>query len=55
MWGYAMGLDQFPGLITIMATVSAIIGIYYIERGSRERLAETEEAAQLKVEGEDDD
>ena len=38
VWGFMLGLDQMPGVTTLFATISAIVGIYYIERGSRERL-----------------
>ena len=45
-----MGLDRMPGFVTLMATVSAITGIYYIERGSRQRIREKYEANEIKDE-----
>jgi hypothetical protein len=42
-----MGLDRMPGFVTLMATVSAITGIYYIERGSRQRIREKYEANEI--------
>jgi len=43
LWGYFLGLDGMPGVLTIIATLFAIGGIYYIEKGSRERLAGVEQ------------
>lgn len=48
--GYSMGLDKMPGLVTFLATVSAITGIYYIEKGSRQRVREKREASDVKEE-----
>ena len=48
--GYSMGLDKMPGVVTFLATISAITGIYYIERGSRERVRQKQEALEQKSE-----
>jgi hypothetical protein len=45
-----MGLDRMPGFVTFLATVSAITGIYYIEKGSRQRIIEKREANESKDE-----
>jgi len=45
-----MGLDRMPGFVTFLATVSAITGIYYIEKGSRQRIKERREAYENKDE-----
>ena len=39
MLGYMMGLDQMPGVLTICGTLFAIGGIFYIDKGFRERTA----------------
>jgi hypothetical protein len=48
--GYLMGLDKMPGLVTFLATISAITGIYYIEKGSRQRVREKRDASEVKEE-----
>jgi hypothetical protein len=35
--GYHFRLDKLPGLLTAIGTVFAIYGIFYIEKGSRQR------------------
>jgi uncharacterized membrane protein len=36
--GYSLGLDQLPGIMTAVGSLFAIIGILYIENGTRERV-----------------
>lgn len=35
--GYGFRLDKLPGQLTAVGTVFAIYGIFYIEKGNRER------------------
>lgn len=35
--GYIFGLDNLPGLLTILGTLAAVGGILFIDKGSRER------------------
>jgi len=37
MWGFIMNLDRLPGLVTLLATGCCVIGVYYVEVGSRDR------------------
>lgn len=34
-----MGLDLLPGVLTLLGAIFALGGIFFIDRGSRERLA----------------
>lgn len=40
--GYAVGLDRMPGVLTLLGAILAIVGIFFIDRGSRERVKETD-------------
>jgi hypothetical protein len=33
-----MGLDKIPGILTALGTALAIVGIFYIDSGSRARI-----------------
>ena len=35
--GCAIGIDEMPGLLTLLGTVLAIVGIMYLQKGNNER------------------
>ncbi len=37
--GYAFGLDDIPGVATFIGTSFAVLGIWYLEKGNKERIA----------------
>lgn len=37
MFGYIIGLDKLPGIISVVGTGCALAGIMYIDRGARKR------------------
>ena len=37
IWGYFLGLDHIPGVLTWVGTSLAAIGLYFFSKGGRQR------------------
>ena len=48
MLGFGLGLDQLPGAMTGIGTLFAILGIAFIDSGSRDRTAASTQVSESK-------